>query len=438
MFSSGPEVGQMVDKNGEACNLCHRAGRRLVEVDVNSRTRIFRRPGEGRILAMVTPIYNEPSCSQADCHAHPASIHVLGVLDVSMSLDRVDRDLAGARRRGLAVTLITIALTGSFIAFFVRRVVGRPIRRLITATQALSEMDLDHAIDIESRDEIGELARAFDLMRRRLKEAVEEINRFAQNLEKEVEERTQQLKSAQADLIRQDRLASLGQLSATMAHEINNPISGMRNLATLMDRILLADGIPPGRVGEFREYLIQVEQESARVGQIVTDLLAFSRQSRPQRVEADLNTIVRNTVALMSRRLQGMGASLELDLAGDLPTLACDRAQIMQVVMNLVTNAAEAMPAGGEVTVGTRLAPGGSRVRLEVADDGSGISEEALTRVFEPFFTTKEEGKGVGLGLAVVYGIVHAHGGTIEIRSRGDRGTVARVELPLQAARVDA
>ena len=330
---------------------------------------------------MVTPIYNEPSCSQADCHAHPSSIQVLGVLDVSMSLDRVDREMMGARRRALAVTLLTIALTGSFIAFFVRRVVGRPIRQLITATQALSEMELDHAIRAASGDEIGELARSFDFMRLRLKEAVSEINQFAQNLERQVEERTAQLQSAQADLIRQDRLASLGQLSASMAHEINNPISGVRNLAMLMDRILREDGIPPGRVQEFREYLNQVEQESARVGRIVTDLLSFSRQSRPQRADADLNTVVRNTLSLMFHRLQGADTRLELDLAEGIPPLSCDRAQIMQVVMNLVMNAAEAMPAGGEVTVRTRLASDRAQAILEVCDNGSGISEENLGRM---------------------------------------------------------
>jgi two-component system NtrC family sensor kinase len=438
VFSTGSEGGAMVDKNAEACNLCHAENRPLVRVDVPSRVRIFRRPSGGRVLAMVTPIYNEGSCSRAECHAHPAEIQVLGVLDVSMSLDRVDRQMAGARWRALGVTLLTIALTGTFIALFVRRFVGRPIRRLILATEALSQMELDHAIDSGSRDEIGELARSFDLMRLRLKEALREINDFTLSLEKKVEERTRQLRSAQEDLIRQDRLASLGQLSASIAHEINNPISGVRNLAMLMDRILREDGIPPGRIPEFRGYLTQLEAESTRVGQIVSDLLSFSRQSRPQRDPTDLNAIVRNTVALVSHKLAASRVEVVLALQESAPPVPCDRAQIMQVVLNLLMNAAEAMPGGGTVTIQTRLAVGNDSMILEVRDQGSGIPEEHLNRVFDPFFTTKEDGKGVGLGLAVVYGIVNGHGGTIEIRSRAREGTTFRVALPLQVARVEA
>ena len=170
MFSTGPDAGTMVDKNAEACYLCHAQSRPLVRVDVPSRVRIFRRPSGGRVMGMVTPIYNEAACYEAECHAHPRELQVLGVIDVDMSLARVDREMAAARVRALGVAVMTMLLTGTFIALFVRRFVGRPIRRLIEATQAVSRMNLDQAVDVHTGDEVGELARSFDLMRQRLQQ----------------------------------------------------------------------------------------------------------------------------------------------------------------------------------------------------------------------------------------------------------------------------
>jgi two-component system, NtrC family, sensor kinase len=437
VFSTGPDAGTMVDKNAEACYLCHAQSRPLVRVDVPSRVRTFRRPSGGRVLGMVTPIYNEAACWEADCHAHPRERQVLGVLDVDMSLARVDREMAGARIRALGVALMTILLTGTFIVFFVRRFVGRPIQRLIGATQAVSEMDLDHAVLAHSGDEVGELASSFDLMRGRLKRAIEANLQFTQELERKVIERTQQLEATRQNLVRKDRLASLGALSATMAHEINNPVAGVRNVAMLMNRLLHDDGLPASEVPRFRAYLDQVEQETGRVGRIVTDLLSFSRQGQPAREPIDLNAVVQNTITLLTPRLHQYWIWCRLEPDTSLPPVPCDKAQIMQVVLNLVMNAAEAMKEGGEIVLRTREetmdGPAGVAV-LEVQDRGTGMPEAVLAKVFDPFFTTKPEGQGVGLGLAVVYGIVDAHGGTIEIFSTPGEGTTVRIALPLRVA----
>ena len=233
-----------------------------------------------------------------------------------------------------------------------------------------------------------------------------------------------------------------------MAHEINNPVAGVRNLAMLMNRLLKDEGLPPEGVGKFRAYLEQVEEETGRVGRIVTDLLSFSRQGQPAREPTDLNAVLQNTLTLLSPRLHQYWIWCKLEADESLPMVPCDKAQIMQVVLNLVMNAAEAMTDGGEIVLRSRyekrdpeegpesrgdldiLKSGGTAV-LEVQDHGRGIPEDVLARVFDPFFTTKPEGQGVGLGLAVVYGIVEAHGGTIELRSKPGEGTTARVMLPL-------
>jgi two-component system NtrC family sensor kinase len=430
-FSTHPGEPRQVDTTAEACFLCHAARQPLVRVDVPSRARVFRGPDGDRRLGMVTPIYNEPACSNAPCHAHPASRSVLGVLDVTVPLTRIDREVVGFKLRSASAALLVIVLIGLFIVYFSRRFVDRPIHKLIEASRAISAMDLDQPVVVDAAGELQELAASFNTMRERLKTAIHDLHAATRDLERTADERGRQLLVAQRRLIQSDRQASLGQLAASVAHEINNPVAGVLNLSHLMRRLLRDDGVPAERLGEFRRYLDQIIAETTRVGRIVADLLAFSRRSSPQSAPADLNEIVRSTLSLLAHKLDLLGVRQELALNAALPQAVCDRSQIQQVVTNLVMNAAEAMPQGGTVTVATAIANGGGSVSLRVTDTGVGIPEERLARIFDPFFTTKEEGKGVGLGLAVVYGIVQAHGGAVDVQSRPGEGTAFIVILPI-------
>jgi len=435
MFSTRPEESsQPVDRRAEACAGCHDRLPPRDKIGMSTRIRIVSGKDGRRDLAMVTPIFNETACSQAACHAHPAAVKVLGVLDLALNLDSVDREIAAVQFRVFAVTGIEIFLISSFIFFFTRRFVGIPIRQLIAGTKAVSAMDLDKPIDIiNTSEELDELARSFNIMRERLRLAMAEINQFTQKLETTVAERTGQLRAAHQKLRQSDRLASLGQLAASVAHEINNPISGVLNLSMLMQRILKDDGIPPERVPEFRKYLSQVVNETSRVGRIVSDLLSFSRRSKLQRAAGDLNRIVKVTLSLASHKLKLGNVDVDLDLADDLPPVLCDSSQIQQVVLNLVLNGAEATQSRAErrLAIHTRPAEDGSAVALSIQDNGEGIRPENLHRIFDPFFTTKVEGKGVGLGLAVSYGIIEAHGGDIAVSSRPGEGATFTITLPV-------
>ena len=326
-------------------------------VDQSGSVRIQRGRDGTRRLEMLTPIYNEPACSQAACHAHPSGVKVLGVLDLTLNLETIDREVSGMKFRVLLVTGVEITLISLFIIYFTRRFLVRPIAKLIEGTKAISEMDLDKPIDVmDSSEELDELARSFEVMRDRLRTALGEINQFTQNLETKVEERTQQLKAAQKKLLHNDRLASLGQLSASVAHEINNPISGVLNLSMLMQRMLKDDGVPPARLAEFRKYLAQVTTETARVGRIVSDLLAFSRRSKPQRAPADLNRIAKTTLSLVQHKMKLNNVELSSSLAEELPAAQCDASQIQQVVLNLLLNAAEATQSKSERCVAVETA----------------------------------------------------------------------------------
>ena len=429
MFSTASDVGRQVDKRAEACFLCHAESTPLVRVDVPTRARIFRGEDGRRRLAMVTPIYNERACSEAVCHAHPPEKKVLGVLDVGLSLGEVDAELWRIRLRVVLVVILEVVLIGLFIVYFSKRFVGSPIRQLIEGTRRVSSMELDQPIVTQAGGEMAQLARAFDDMRIRLKESMEALNQLTRTLEARVEDRTRQLQRTQQKLIQSDRLASLGRLSATVAHEINNPLSGILNLSMVMQRMLKEDGVPPERMREFRSHLEQVTRETERVGRIVSDLLAFSRQSRPRIGKADLNEVVRSTLSVIDHKIRLEGSRVALELEPDLPPVYGDAAQLQQVVLNLAMNAVEATPGGGDLRVRTRSTSGTREVVLEVSDTGIGIPASILPKIFDPFFTTKEEAKGTGLGLAVVYGIVEAHGGDIEVESEPGRGTTFRVKL---------
>ena len=428
----------LTSSSSEVCASCHSKDAIRNRPAEDARVRYARSPDRVKTINMVTPIYNEPSCSNASCHAHSASTKVLGVVDVALRLDLVQKQTRAITLQTIVWALFEVGIGAAFVILFTRRFVATPIQGLIAGTKAVSEMELDQPLDIgnaRGTQELDELVDSFNRMRERLKLAVAELNDMQQTLEEKVDERTQQLKAAQRKLVQSERLATLGQLAASVAHEINNPVSGVLNLSMLLERLMASGNYPPGREAEFRKYLGLISTETARVGRIVSDLLAFSRRSKPQRAPADLNKLVHTTIGLADHKLKLISAEVVLDLQENLPLVECDSSQMQQVILNLVLNGAQAMQprGGGKLTIRTRLIPQEESVELCVADTGEGIAPENLSKIFDPFFTTKAEGKGVGLGLAVLYGIVKAHEGEVEVVSQRNQGTTFTVTLPLKS-----
>jgi len=260
----------------------------------------------------------------------------------------------------------------------------------------------------------------------------EEITR---RLERMVEERTRQLKETHAKLLHQDKMASLGKLSASVVHEINNPIAGILNLIILMKRMVEEGSIGSNEIDQFNRYLNLMEAETRRTSRIVSNLLAFSRQSKMELKRINLNRLLEQTLFLNSNLLKIDGIKVETDLDPALPDLIGSEDQLQQVFMNLVSNAAEAMEAkGGVLRIETRHSLPEGKLIIDFKDTGVGIPDENLLKLFEPFFTTKKKGKGVGLGLSVAYGIVQEHGGSIYVKSKVGEGTTFHVKLPLKPA----
>lgn len=439
--SARPEIGDQVDLTAEQCVSCHAAGQALSSPAGPQRTRIFERPGEGRLLAMIAPVHNELACSNAACHAHPPEQTVLGVLDVQLPLGRVDRALAASQRQlltGLVATVVAVVALSFLLTW---ALVLRPVGALTTAAPRLAAGDFDARVPESSADELGDLARAWNRMAADLGAAHRELEDWGHRLEQRIEEKTRELEATHQGLLRVEKMASLGKLAASVAHELNNPLAGIATYARLLRRQreeARAAGVPitPGTSGiDIDRVLELVETESRRCGDIVRNLLLFSRTPGALFAPTELGPIVDRCLLLLRHQAELAGVAMTRELSADLPPVECDSAQIQQALLALLINALEATPEGGEVRVrAARRA--GDRMRISVSDTGRGVPPEAREHLFEPFFTTKTQGAGVGLGLAIVYGIVERHQGRVEVESELGAGATFTLDLPLRQAAV--
>lgn len=520
------EIGKTVDLSAESCVLCHSVDPPLERLEKQARTRVFQRPGErSGVLGVITPIYNQPSCWSASCHAHPQSKIVLGVFDVIMPLAAVEEDIRRGRIEILIFAGSAVVALSLITGVFVRRWVSVPVEELVAATHHVAGGDLSGTIDETRQDELGMLARSFNQMTRKLSEA-------------------------RLQLVHSDKMVSLGRLAAGVAHEINNPLTGVLTYSSLM--------LKRARTREEQDDLKVIVRETMRCRDIVKSLLDFARQSVPRKRESDINEVIQQALSVVERQLSLKGVAVEKNLQPDLPHPVVDANQMQQVFINLIVNAADAIgPEGGTITLRTSaisLSPIGtlqikravcpkrhnlidSEVRfdgkpsirvkardedeegyvyidpvygkagnrrgvlvdhrkkvqfvcaecstslmvegrtcpqcaasvlrfeappkglveictrrgcgwqfwedvdasdnrdyieVQVRDTGCGIPADQITRIYEPFHSTKGA-KGIGLGLAVVWGIIDSHDGSIHVESEVGKGTTFTVRIPAKA-----
>ncbi|MHB1312742.1 MAG: sensor histidine kinase [Gemmatimonadaceae bacterium] len=526
--SDTAEIGKMVDKKAEACTLCHSAGQPLERLEMKDRTRVFRiHPDSARTLGIINPIYNTRTCSEAACHAHPRSQVVLGVLDVTLPLAEVDKDIRQGQVQVVIFAVAAIVALSLIIGLLVNRWVAMPVHALVEATRHVAGGDLNYVIPETRDDELGMLARSFNNM-------------------------TRKLSDARLQLVQSDKLASLGRLAAGVAHEINNPLTGVLTYSSfLMKR---AKDEP-----EVQEDLKVIVRETIRCREIVKSLLDFARQSVPKKAPADVNDIITRAAAVVENQLALNHVRLVRELAADVPPITVDANQLQQVFINLFVNASDAIgpdAGGGTITVSTSrltLSPVGitqikqaqcpkrhnlmntevridgkpsirvkakangnegfiyrdpmfgmsrhqfgvaleagmavqvtcpdcasaltvegspcpqcgsatfqfevpprgmvegctSRactwqrwaelerlgdrefVEMRIRDSGCGITRDEIPRIFEPFYSTKGQ-KGTGLGLAVIWGIIDNHNGTITVESEVGKGTTFVIRIPVE------
>ena len=431
-YSTAPEeVGATVDKSAEACYGCHEESKPLARLNRSDRFRIYRADGS-RVLGVITPIENQPACSNAACHAHPTSTQILGVLDTNLSLAKVDQSLTRETREMIVYTAVALLAVVFLSGLFVWIVVHNPLQELKTGTERIAGGSLGYQIPVHWQDEAGELAQSFNEMSNRLQLAQEEITAWAHTLEDRVEEKTRELKQAHQHMLQVEKMATIGKMAAVVAHEINNPLSGILTYSKLVKRWIDKNTPISTKQDEMKGSLDLIASESKRCGELVQNLLSFSRVSPMNLAWCDLNQVIQRCMRLVQHKLDLGGIQLNVDLASDLPPAHCDPAHIEQVVLAMVINAIDAMPQEGNLWISTR-APDGV-IELVIRDDGIGIPAEHLPHIFEPFYTTKESG-GSGLGLAISQSIVERHGGHIEVKSSVGQGTTFKIVLPIDSQR---
>jgi two-component system NtrC family sensor kinase len=423
------EVGTVLDKNAHSCSPCHAKGAPASHAPLLARTRVFEREGH-RVLGLVTPIRNERRCYTAECHQHRPSDDVLGVLDVNLSLAPTDARIGTFRRGSVVLTAIGVLLLAGFFLAFTRKNIVRPVQALVDATRRVAVDELDTEIRVRSKGELGLLAASFNDMTRSLRRTEGELRDLMLDLERQVDERTGDLKRAQAALVQSEKLSSLGRLSASIAHEINNPLAGILTFAKLCIRTLDAGSPDDATRKDLVRNLALVQRETERCSAIVRNLLDFARDRPLALHEVQVNAVVDEALQLITHQLAIQGVGLDKRLS-PVPQVLADFGQLRQAVVNVALNAVEAMGKGGTLSLATRPAAGGG-VEIVISDTGPGIQKEHLAHVFEPFFTTKE--KGTGLGLSVVYGIVQRHHGRIDVDSEPGRGTTFTIALPPASA----
>jgi two-component system NtrC family sensor kinase len=317
---------------------------------------------------------------------------------------------------------------------FVWREVGKPIQALEKGTEHLSQGELGYQIEAQSQDEVGDLARSFNGMSLQLRAANEEIVTWAKTLEDRVDEKTKELRSAHDHMLHVEKMASLGKMAAVVAHEVNNPLSGILTYAKLLRKWVESGQAGHDKREEAMQCLELIATESRRCGDLIKNLLSLSRTAPMNVQSTDLHAVMDRCLMLVRHQLDLGGIELQLNIAKDLPRVPCDPAQIEQVLIALIMNAIDAMPRGGNLWLDARLSDDESEIEIQVRDDGAGIAPDILPHIFEPFLTTKESGHGVGLGLAISRGIVERHNGRIEAKSELGRGTTFNISLPTQAA----
>jgi two-component system NtrC family sensor kinase len=525
--SDSAEIGTMVDKKAESCYRCHSAGQPLEHLEQQARTRVFRpHPDSPRLLGIINPIYNSQSCWSAACHAHPRAQTVLGVLDVTIPLADVDRNI---RRSGVVIAIFAVSaivILSFLVGFMVRWWIGRPVQELLTGMRQVAGGNLGHRVTVKRDDELGMLAQSFNTM-------------------------TDKLAEARLQLFQSDKLASLGRLAAGVAHEINNPLTAVLTYSSYLQKR------SQGR-SEMRDDLDVIVSETIRCREIVKSLLDFARQTVPKKRKADINEIIGRAATVIENQLSLGRVKLAMELDTALPQVTVDANQIQQVFINLMVNASDAigessgtikissrairvgadeilqikralcrkrhdlvdsefriddkpaismrfrkngqtglihinpmygsnqhqlgeMPALGEgielmcpecsvslIAEGEPCPDCGAPVyafevplkgivrgclqqgcgwrrwdqvdsawndefvEIRVEDDGCGIPRAQIPKLFEPFATTKGN-KGTGLGLAVTWGILDNHNGTISVESEVGKGTTFIVRLPVDS-----
>ena len=443
VFARNPENGWSVAASDEDPPTAQLSSQELTSL-IRGRTFADEEPGwDALYWRVITPI--------------KVDRHIIGALQVLISWEAAQQDEAKERRKMLLTLAATVILVSVALTIFVQRAVYRPIKALVGAMQWAQAGSLDVEVVPHGRDELSQLAMHFNRMLGRIRQDTDEkekllsqIQQFNEELQGKIQQATQALEQrnhelqhvnealfqSQRQLAQWERMAGMVYQSAAIAHEIGTPLHSIAGYIHL----LLTDSHVPDAA---KRRLKVIESQMDRISETLRTMLASTKQPSPQVEPLDLNALLRDLIHLTSPGMSRSSIHLCIELQDDLPLVLADCNQLQQVFLNLMANAVDAMPAGGELHVKTAIEEAGDSgrdrlgaarkrcVAASIRDTGQGIAEEYVSRIFDPFFTTKAAGQGTGIGLAVCAQIIHAHGGSIMVQSQPGEGSTFTLRLPL-------
>lgn len=331
---------------------------------------------------------------------------VIGILYVGI-LEQKYLDIRNQAILAFILISGSVVLFSIGLSYFLSRSISVPVQKLVVASKELSNGNLDVTVDKTSNDEIGQLADAYNSMANALRERDNQLKEFTRK-----------------KFMESERLALIGQLAANVAHELNNPLQGIVTYSHLL--------LERNSIDEPTNQLLQkIVVQANRSKDIIRGLLDFSRQRKPDKTLCNINNLINESLTFFENQALMHNVQVTTQLYENLPSVVIDPSQVQRVFINMIVNAAEAMNGNGQLCVSTKHDLERESIEITFSDTGSGISEENLEKIFDPFFTTKETGHGVGLGLAISYGIIKEHGGTISVESEVGKGTTFIIRLPI-------
>lgn len=389
--------------------------------------------GDGhRQLMIRSPIFNEKSCYTAACHYHGEEEEVLGSLIITIPLHDLDMAMAESTRNFFLLAAVSTFLLVMVLIVFTRKKIKEPLNAILMASEAVASGDRSKRLEIrpDLLDDMRLVSIAFNNMLDNLSKANKELENWSHQLEYKVQKKSEELSEIQNELIHVERIASLGKLSSSVAHEINNPLSGVLTYTKLVHKQLDKLPLESSHKDPMLKYLTVIEKETKRCGDIVKGLLDFSRKDQKDFENNNLHKILTDTYSLMAHQMKMSDINFYTDFAATHDLVYCSENQIKQACVAILVNAREAVNQNGEIVMRTTN-PDPDHISLEISDNGVGISEENMKHIFEPFFSAKQNGNGIGLGLSIVHGIVQSHHGKIDIYSEPGKGTTLSILLKL-------
>ena len=402
-------------------------------ININSECEMNQNDNGDRHLLINSPIMNEKSCYTSSCHAHAQNEKVLGSLVIKIPLKDLDNTVEKSSRDFYLLATFTTLLLLGFLIIFTRKKIKNPLNALINASYAVSKGDRNTRLEINPNqlDDMRMVSIAFNNMLDNLQAANNELQNWSQQLEYKVRKKSEELGEAQNELINIEKIASLGKLSLSVAHEINNPLSGILIYTKLIQKQLLTQDLEPTKKESVLKHLKMIENETKRCGDIVKGLLDFSRKDQNFFEDKHIHDVLQDTADLMSHSFKISKITFLIDFAADNDVVYCSPNQIKQACIAVLVNASEAVADNGEIIFKT-CNPDAQHITIEIMDNGNGIAEEDIPHIFEPFFSTKYNTRGTGLGLSIVHGIVQSHNGKVAVKSELAKGTNILITLPLK------